>query len=81
VRLFNPICKSKDEKVTEEAHDETTDNPVSLWLKFVKRIWGSIKKNYEIEWYVPAFLTQQSVEKMLKAIHIKETSNFPKCAI
>ncbi|MCD6493472.1 MAG: HEPN domain-containing protein [Archaeoglobaceae archaeon] len=55
------------------------DDPAILWLKFAERDLRSAKKNYEIEEYhVSAFLAQQSAEKALKAIHIKETGSFPK---
>jgi HEPN domain-containing protein len=55
------------------------DTSASLWLKFAERDLRGAKKNYEIEEYhVSAFLAQQSAEKALKAIHIKETGSFPK---
>jgi len=55
------------------------EDPVKLWLKFAERDLKSAKRNYEIgEYYVSAFLAQQSAEKALKAVHIKETGGFPK---
>lgn len=55
------------------------EDSASLWLKFAERDLKSAKRNYEIgEYYVSAFLAQQSAEKALKAIHIKKTGKFPK---
>lgn len=55
------------------------DDPVKVWLRFAERDLRSAKKNYEIEEYhVSAFLAQQSVEKALKALHIKERGEFPR---
>ena len=52
---------------------------INLWLKSAERDLQSAKKNFNIEEYhVSAFLAQQSAEKALKALHIKETGNFPK---
>jgi HEPN domain-containing protein len=51
----------------------------NTWFNFALRDLRSAKKNYEIEEYqVTAFLTQQAVEKALKALLIKKTENFPK---
>ncbi|MBE8538708.1 HEPN domain-containing protein [Geoglobus acetivorans] len=55
------------------------DDPVKLWFRFAERDLRSAKKNYEIgEYHVSAFLTQQSVEKALKALHIKKIGEFPR---
>jgi len=55
------------------------DDPVRMWLKFAERDLKSARKNYEIgEYHVSAFLTQQAVEKALKALHIKRAGYFPK---
>ena len=55
------------------------DDPVKLWLRFAERDLRSARKNFEIgEYHVSAFLTQQAVEKALKALHIKKRGDFPR---
>ena len=52
---------------------------IKMWWDFAIRDLKAAKKNYEIEEYhVTAFLAQQSVEKALKALLIRNTGSFPK---
>ncbi|WP_202320526.1 HEPN domain-containing protein [Archaeoglobus neptunius] len=55
------------------------ESPEKLWFRFAERDLRSAKKNYEIgEYHVSAFLSQQAVEKALKALHIKRSGEFPR---
>ncbi len=49
------------------------------WWKQAKRDLGSAKRIMELgEYHVCAFLSQQAVEKALKALLIETTGNFPR---
>jgi len=50
-----------------------------IWWKQANKDMGSAKRIMELgEYYVSAFLSQQAVEKALKALLIESTGNFPR---
>ena len=52
---------------------------VETWWAHAQRDYQSAQKNFQMEdYYESAFLSQQSVEKALKALLIHRTDAFPK---
>jgi HEPN domain-containing protein len=53
------------------------DRKVEIWVNQARKDFESAKKNFKIkEYYIVAFLVQQSVEKMLKAYYVYKKKNY-----
>jgi HEPN domain-containing protein len=51
---------------------------IEIWIKQSEKDFENAKKNYELkEYYLTAFLVQQSLEKALKGMYIKVLEEYP----